>query len=228
MIKVIIFDFDGTIIDSNRIKYEAFFRIFPRRKEIERIVKKVLNRYREETRFLIIKKILTELKKKGEINFNDLEREISIYVQKYNKIVEAEAIECHEIKGARESLKVLSERFILYINSTTPFYSLRRIIQKRSLTAFFKDIYGAPGSKIENLSKILKKEKIRGNEALIVGDGQSDLESAKKFGCKFIGIRSIFNVFTARDGKLLNDLRNLPGLIALMNQNAEQRFKKNI
>ena len=110
-------------------------------------------------------------------------------------------------------MKLLSKKFPLYINSTTPLSSLKRVIQKRSLTTFFKDIYGAPESKIENLSNILEREKISGSEALVIGDGQSDLESAQRFACSFIGIQNLFNNFTAQDFKILYDLQNLPKLI---------------
>ena len=204
MIKVIVFDFDGVIVDSNQMKYDAFFQIFPPDEKIKKTIKRTLDNHREKSRFYIIKKILTELKK---------EKKIDVYAKKYNDIVEVGAINCDEIKGARESLKLLSKKFPLFINSATPLDFLKRIIQKRSLVAFFKDIYGAPSSKTENLAEILKREKTSGKEAVVIGDGQSDLELAQRFGCRFIGIRNLFNNFTAQDFNILDDLRNLPNLI---------------
>lgn len=128
-------------------------------------------------------------------------------------MVEIEAMNCPEIKGARKSLKLLSREFPLYINSGTPKDSLRRIIEKRSLITFFRDIYGSPQSKIKNLAEILKREKVKKGEGIVIGDGESDLGAAQKFGCKFIGIRNFFNDFTGQDFPVLNDLEALPNLI---------------
>lgn len=219
------FDFDGAIIDSNRMKYGAFFQIFSSDRRFEKIVKQTLADYREQSRFHIIKQVLLKFQKERGIEFTDLDEKIVHYAEKYNTIVEKGAIECDEIKGAGESLKALSTRFSLYIDSSTPLDSLKRIILKRSLMGFFKDIYGAPKSKIENLSEILEKEKISGSEALVVGDGQSDLEAAQRFGCKFIRIRNSFNNFTGRDFNVLDDLRDLPNLVhAFKNEDIYVKF----
>ncbi len=213
MTKVIVFDFDGVIINSNPIKYSAFFQIFPSKKIIKRIVEQVLADHREKSRFYIIGEILSRLKKEKQIEFNDLNQQIGFYAKKYNDIVEEGAAKCNEVRGAKESLGVLSNKYQLYICSGTPLESLKRIIQRRSLRALFKDIYGGPKSKIENLADILKKEKIKGSEAMVVGDGQSDWEAAQKFGCKFIGLRNAFNDFAGRNFETLNNLENLPNLI---------------
>jgi len=77
----------------------------------------------------------------------------------------------------------------------------------------FKDIYGAPKSKIENLSEILEKGEISQSEALVVVDRQSDLEAAQRFGCRFIRIRNSFNNFATHDFNVLDDLRYLPNLV---------------
>ncbi|MFH1820690.1 MAG: HAD-IA family hydrolase [Candidatus Nealsonbacteria bacterium] len=213
MIKVIVFDFDGVIVDSNQVKYDAWFEVFPSGEEIKKTVIQVLDKHRERSRFFIIKEILIELKNKGLLDFDNIDVEVFFYAKKYNDIVESETINCKEVKGAKESLEPLLKRFPLYINSGTPLDKLKLIIQQRSLSVFFKNIYGSPGSKIENLSEILRREKIKGSEVLVVGDGWSDLESAQKFGCKFIGIRNSFNNFIAQDFDILDDLQNLPNLV---------------
>jgi len=217
MTSCIVFDFDGVIIDSNQIKYDAFFQIFPSKQKIGSSIKKVLDTHREKSRYFIIKQILVELQQKEYLKINGLEKEVSSYADKYNTIVEKGAIECDEIRGARKSLEELSKCYALYINSTTPLNSLKRITSRKSLWKYFRGVYGGPNSKIENLHDILKKEKISIKEVLVVGDGKSDLELAQKFDCRFIGIRNVFNNFDGSSFKVLDDLMDLKNSIDKFN-----------
>ena len=209
MISCIVFDFDGVIIDSNQIKYDAFFQIFPSEQKIGSTIKKVLDTHREKSRYFIIKQILVELRQGEHLKINELEKEVFSYADRYNTIVEKGVIECDEIEGARKSLEELSKCYALYINSTTPLDSLKRIISQRLLWKYFRGVYGSPKSKIENLHDILKKGKNSIKEVLVVGDGKSDLELAQKFGCRFIGIRNVFNNFDGSSFKVLDDLTDL-------------------
>jgi len=213
MTSCIVFDFDGVIIDSNQMKYDAFFQIFPCGHKIGASIKGVLDTHREKSRYFIIKQILVELQQKGYFKINELKKEVLSYANRYNAIVEKGAIECDEIEGARKSLEELSKDHSLYINSTTPLDSLKRIISQRSLWKYFRGVYGGSNSKIENLHDILKKEKISIKEVLVVGDGKSDLELAQKFDCRFIGIRNVFNNFDGSSFKVLDDLIDLKNSI---------------
>ncbi len=218
MIKVIVFDFDGTIIDSNQLKYDAFFRIFEYDKRYKKIVKDVLDRSREETRFSIIERILRIFQQDfpGILLEGDIGEVSLLYAAKYNDIVESAASICPEISGASDALDFLFRRYPLYINSATPLEPLRRIISERSLDGYFVDIYGAPRAKIENLSEILSKESVAGSEILVVGDGAGDLKSALYFSAAFVGVRNDFNRSLEWKKDMVDDLRTLPDLVTSM------------
>ena len=53
-IRVIVFDLDGTLIDSNKLKYTAFFGLFPSNEFYSKIIEEVLEEYIEQTRYVII------------------------------------------------------------------------------------------------------------------------------------------------------------------------------
>lgn len=213
MIEVLVFDFDGVIIDSNKLKYDAFFQIFSSIPGSATTVKKILNEHRERTRFFIIKEILLNLERQEKFVYSDMEDLITAYANKYNEIAEEGAKGCNETLGARTILEQLSKQYALYINSTTPLDSLIRIVDKRSLKNLFKGIYGGPKTKLENLSNILRVENISPNEVVIIGDGKSDIEVATKFGCHFIGLRNEFNKFNNINFPLIEELSLLPEII---------------
>ena len=207
------FDFDGVIVDSNQLKYDAFFQIFDTSEKIEKIIRDVLSKYRESSRYDIIRLILIKYQQKGYLDIEDIEKNISLYAEKYNSLVEEGIVKCKEIEGVKESIKELSKSYSLYINSTTPLEPLKRIIKYKGLLHYFKDIYGGPNTKIENLKEILSKERILGKEALVIGDGISDLESARRFNCLFIGVRNKFNTLNNCGVKILDNLEDLKDLI---------------
>ncbi len=213
MIKVIVFDFDGTIIDSNQLKYDAFFDIFPRDDIWQGIVRDLLGEHRERTRGFIVDKILRTYEDKTFVSLPDFEEKANVYVKKYGEAVEQGAMQCDYIDGARKAIEVLSVDYPLYINSTTQFDSLIRIVKERSLKSFFKGIYGAPESKSSNLTSIFSLEGVLAQEVLVVGDGYSDLESAKEHGCEFVGVFNKFNKFFSADLVLIKDLDGLSDVL---------------
>ncbi|VAV83963.1 hypothetical protein MNBD_DELTA01-1643, partial [hydrothermal vent metagenome] len=213
MIKVIVFDFDGTIVDSNQLKYDAFFDIFPQDDRWQGIVKDVLDEFRERTRGFIVEQVLRDYETRTSSKIDGFQEQADSYVKKYGEAVESGAIRCEEISGAKKTLETLSVDYPLYINSATQIDSLERIIEARALSPFFRRIYGAPELKSTNLTTIFLLERVSAREVLVVGDGYSDLESAREHGCEFIGIRNEFNRFNVRDLVILDDLEGLKGLI---------------
>lgn len=212
-IKTIIFDFDGVIVQSNRLKYEAFFELF--QPMIAPTIHRILRRHREKTRHAILELILLESGIIDRDEKSTLSEIINNYAEKYNQIVETDTIACPEVPGAQEALRLLYKSYPLYLNSTTPLKPLHKIMRERGLIGYFQKIFGGPEPKIENLKLILKRENIPGTEALIVGDGISDLEAAQHFGCHFVGVRNEFNNYD-KDHHHIETLEELPDLVSEM------------
>ena len=197
MLKAIVFDFDGVIVDSNHIKRNVYYEIFSSFRNSKEIVGEVLNQFEPNTRNFIIGKIIEKLVKTGSIESKDVVRCKNKFVKEYGRICEKEVLECREIEGALRSVIKLSEKYHLYVNSLTPLEPLKRIIKKRGLYNYFKGIFGGEKSKAENLKTIISIEQISPLQLLVVGDGTSDLKVARQFGSSFLGIDN-------RDGELRN------------------------
>mgnify|MGYP001189737295 CR=1 FL=1 len=198
-VKVIVFDFDGTLIDSNQLKYNAFFELFPSDSLHKEIITDVLDEFIEKSRYVILREILKRINRKT-INEDDLDYRVHASAKKYNDIVVDGAKRCKEKSGAKEVLESLSKRYNLYLSSTTPETSLKDTVKHRNWEGFFCDIFGYPNDKTSVLFDIIKRESISPGNLLVVGDGKSDRDSADKASCKF------FHVF--KDGlleKLIQD-----------------------
>ena len=185
-VKVIVFDFDGTLIDSNQLKYDAFLKLFPSDDLHKRIITEVLSEIFEETRYVILREIIKRLN--TEMNEDELDNNVQVLATKYNVIVVDGAKSCREKEGAKGALEFLSKRYRLYLSSTTPEVSLKEIVKHRKWESYFCDIFGYPNDKKVVLLNIIKKESINPDELLVVGDGMSDMDSSKRTGCKFFPI----------------------------------------
>jgi len=188
-IKAIVFDFDGTLIDSNQLKYDAYYKLFPSDDFHKRIITEVLGEIFEESRYAILKEIMRRV---NSITGNEyeLDNRVLELATEYNVIVVDGAKRCREKTGAKEVLESLSKRYNLYLNSTTPETSLKDIVKHRKWENYFCDIFGYPNDKTSVLFDIIKRESINQDELLVVGDGKSDRDSANSVKCGFFQINN--------------------------------------
>ena len=220
MIKSIVFDFDGVILNTNHIKREAYYDIFPKNYKIKKIIDKVLKKSGKLSRKIIISNIIDELKKKDLLNKYD----VNFYINKYGKETQRKVLATDEIKGAMNSLRKLSKNYILFVNTSAPGKSIEDVIKKRNLKKYFKEVFHSDkGSKIENMENLILKYKIKKDEIIFVGDGNLDLECAKKLNIIFIGIINDENDFK-NDKTIKYKLNNCENLVNVV----EKIDKKNL
>ena len=186
----IVFDFDGTLIDSNGVKSRAFGKLYePYGGEI---VRKVINYHREHegiSRFIKFKHWQETFL--GQQYTDELGKQLS---RRYSELVMEDVVQAPFLDGAYEFLENHYYSFPLFVASGTPELELREIVKRRNLTRFFHGVYGSPSTKKQILEHILMENKWSPNRLLMVGDSLSDWEGAKQSKVCFIGIE--------RDGKL--------------------------
>ena len=186
MIKAVIFDFDGVVLDSAHIKTQAFRDLFKRYPEhLDEIVEyhiqnQGISRF-DKFRFIydeILELTLTkDLEKKLDENFTNLI---------LNGILNAD-----EILGFKEFVEFLDlKKTATFVASGTPQVELEMIINRRSFDHTFREIWGSPNHKTIVIKDILKRYNLRPDEVLFLGDAKSDYVAALESGVTFRAVES--------------------------------------
>jgi phosphoglycolate phosphatase-like HAD superfamily hydrolase len=190
VIRCIVFDFDGTLVDSNAIKRRAFFDVLRGLDPDGAAVGAALEAHPGADRYALTREIARALAGRGALpggrSIEDWARE---WAEAYTQQCEREVSRCDEIPGARSALERLRERGVaLFVSSSTPAGPLARLLELRSLAGCFRGVYGAPETKLEALRRIQRDEGVTADEMLVVGDGEDDRSAAAALGCHFVAV----------------------------------------
>jgi len=178
----IIFDFDGTLVDSAGVKYDSFFKLFPATENHRAIVKDVLAADPDGSRHAVIPRMIETMRRRGlDVSNENL-------VARYGEIVEAGVSAASECPGASNLLAQLRGQAKLYIASNTPQEAVCYQAALRGWASHFDGIFGHPARKADVARDILRAENVLPHRLAVIGDGISDEEAARANGCVFIKI----------------------------------------
>lgn len=215
MIKAIIFDFDGVLVESVDIKTKAFARLF--QSEGNDIVKKVVDYHLQHggtSRFEKFKYIYNFILRRELTNemFEDL-------CHKFSKLVVEEVIKAPYVEGAQEFLDRYSVIYKCFVSSATPQAEIENIIKRRQLQYYFAGIYGAPRKKADIVKEIISNKNLLPNEVIYIGDALSDYKAATSHGINFIArINNNEFLFDGINCIKIKDLVNLKNILNTIEQ----------
>ena len=137
--KTIVFDFDGTLVESVGIKDQAFVYLFSGFPEQFPAIMDYHLAHNAVIRFDKFKHIYEEILKQ---EFNEtIQQDLS---QRYSRFVKERVIACPAVEGSQEFLTIFAQRVPLYLLSVNPLEELKDILNARGLQDYFKDIYAHP------------------------------------------------------------------------------------
>lgn len=181
MVKAMVLDFDGVILESVDIKTRAFrslFRDYPSKLgEILRIHRDMAGISRFEKFKIIYRDVLK--KPLTEAETERLGREFSAFTAQ-------EIFTCPFVPGAQEFLEEQSRRLPIFIVSGTPEEELKDIVIRRNLGKHCRGVYGSPRSKDVLLRQILAGNSWHPREIMFVGDAMTDYKAAGEIGVHFV------------------------------------------
>lgn len=213
MIKCVVFDFDGTLMQSATLKRGAFYEVTRELAGASDSLDEIFAGADVGDRTAVFKAMIERLSDRGD---NKSPVAVDGLVSAYTLYCEAGIANCPEVPGATGCLEELNRTNVpVYVNSGTPVQALRRCLAVRSLTHHFTGIFGWPPSKADNLRAIMKHEGILPGAVVMVGDEESDAMAAWEVGCAFVKVGPT-PLTTAGDRSpdaVLDDLASLPSLL---------------
>lgn len=206
LITCVVFDFDGTLVNSNQIKRDTFYSVVAHIEHGREIMDQIFTLPDPGDRYAIFAQFVKE----SGLPSNNATRLARQYAKQCEDLISS----APEMLGAQATLETLHANGLkLFINSATPQKDLQPIVHRRKLDSVLQASLGGPASKIENLKLIMKQVGIGPEELMVVGDGEDDRMSAHAANCLFVP------VFEGRMGPApldnLQDLSKLPQLLDL-------------
>jgi HAD superfamily hydrolase (TIGR01549 family) len=184
MIKNIIFDFDGVILDSIPVKTEAFRRLFEKfnkEKTDELIEYHLLNG--GKSRYLKIKYFFNTI-----LNKKVTEKEILAYANKYSELTKEELSKPkYLIYDTLDFIKNNYQKYNMHIASGADENDLKYICKELDLEKYFLSISGSPKIKSEIVKVILFSNQYEKKETILIGDSINDYEASVVNSIDFYG-----------------------------------------
>jgi len=183
--KVILFDFDGVLVESVNIKDLAFKTLF---KQYPQHLDKIMDYHLSNNATIRFEKFryITE-KILGKRYDEETEKSLS---KKFSSLVFKNLVDCPYVPGAKEILDCYWGKIPLYIASISPADELDEIMEAKKLKRYFKSIYAVPWIKTEAIRDIMDRENASPEDIVFIGDSYEDFEAAKSTGIFFIGRNS--------------------------------------
>ena len=182
MLKGIIFDFDGVIVQSVQIKTEAFSEIY--HQYDPSIVSKVVKHHESNGGISRYEKF--RIYHNSFLNKPITDKEINQLSKKFSKLVMQKVINAPYVPGVLEYIKKSFRKYKLFISTGTPTKEINNILAERKISNYFAEIFGSPDKKQIHISRIISKYSFVSEELIFYGDSNSDVEAANDFNIPFI------------------------------------------
>lgn len=187
MIKNILWDFDGVILDSMPVRDYGFRKIFE--SYTEELVEEFIKYHRINgglSRFHKIEYFYNTL-----LNKEISTEQIQEYANKFTIIMKKQLInKKYLIQDSVDFIKSNHKNYNFHIVSGSEHQELNYLCEKLDLSDYFLSINGSPTPKNDLVKNLLEQEQYNKEETILIGDSINDYEAAIKNGISFYGFNN--------------------------------------
>jgi phosphoglycolate phosphatase-like HAD superfamily hydrolase len=184
MITNILWDFDGVILDSMKVKGDAFTELFSEydkslvsQFEVYHYTNGGMSRY-EKVRYFY-----TEL-----LHQSITENEVASLCNKFSEILQKKLFDKKLlIKDSVDFIKENYQKFNFHIVSASEDRELKELCSYLEITHYFHSIHGSPTKKSILIKNIINQYQYKLLETILIGDSINDLKAATENSIAFYG-----------------------------------------
>tara|TARA_Y100001970_G_scaffold15871_1_gene17877 strand:+ start:63019 stop:63648 length:630 start_codon:yes stop_codon:yes gene_type:complete len=205
--KGIIFDFDGVIAESIKLKSDAFGELY--KAFGENIVRKVIEHHEANGGMPRFEKI--KYYHKSFLKKNLSHKEIHQIANKFSDLVIDKIVASAYVPGVVDYIKKSKKKYKLFISTGTPTGEIKTILNGKKISHYFDEVFGSPEKKKKHIEKIIYKFNIKPRDLIFYGDSNEDLNAAEKTKVPFVLVKNRYNKFLSKnfDGNSINNFIEL-------------------
>ena len=210
MIKALVFDFDGVILESVDLKTSAFRKLFET--EAPEKIEEILDFHRKNmgvSRFVKFRYIFEHILDRSYSSEEELR-----LGQRFEGIIQDQILESPFVAGSVEFLRKKRDIVPMFVASGTPHEELHALAMKRGVFEYFVELHGSPAEKKDILRDILSRFGWKPQEVAFIGDAESDLLASKNAGVHFIARTRGGNLRREECRYCIDDLRELEATLS--------------
>ena len=183
-----IFDFDGVIKESVKVKSEAFVQLyasegneFQQRVEEYHMANGGISRY---VKFKVWNEWLGR---------STSEEALEELAKNFAQLVIDKVVASSYVNGAIEAMEVAYDKALSFIATGTPDDEIDMILSKLGIDKFFSEVHGSSRRKTTIVIDILERFHLNPSDVLFIGDAQTDYEAALETGLDFYLRETYYN-----------------------------------
>lgn len=214
--KAILFDLDGTLIDSS----EGITKSTQYALAHYGIIENDLSKFYK----FIGPPLVASFKKYYDFPEEQAVEAVAVYRERYNKIG---LFECSLYPGVRECIeKLKAQGYLIGMASSKPEVSCRRILEHFGILELFDDVVGATfdgriDTKEEVLNEVMRRwSDVPKDEMCLIGDTMFDVEGANQVGIRTVavtfGFGNVQEMVEAGAVAVCDDMEELPEIVAAL------------
>lgn len=184
----LVFDCDGVILDSNRIKTEAFRSVTAPFGAAA--TARFLDYHHRHGGISRNEKFAYFLDEIVAVAPTERERLLGALLRDYAVICARELLACPLIPGVAALLASIPPRVAAHVVTGGAESEVRAVFATRGLDAHFASILGSPTSKRDNMRLLAETGAFR-RRALYFGDAELDMHLAEEFGLEFVFVHGV-------------------------------------